>query len=263
MKKIIAVSLASLLGASAFAGGGDLYATKGCQQEYNGYWGIGVGVNYDKNNFKLKEYDVDVTPPSYQFSAKETKSKALGHLFLGYSFYNSDAYSIAVESGMYTNGKEVSKTKVIMLNGAANSVVKGKAQREPAYYLAIKPRYNSGDWWINLTFGAAATSYRIKGYQYDATTLAGAIAANYDETLKDGFMTYGWMLGAGVGMYFTPNWALSLDYDYMNWKKKTSTTHGWYNPKGSLNNYDASGIKDGTASHFVTLNLKNNFNWFS
>lgn len=262
MKRNIALSLVALLSASAsFAGGGDLYATKGCHQEYNGYWGVGAGWNRDNNEFRVEDHSA-FRSSTHKFSAKEAKSTFVGHFFLGYNLYNDAAFSVALESGMYTSGKEVSKTKVVTSNINTVEVTKGKAKREPAYYLALKPRYNSGDWWVNITLGGAATSFRVKANDYNTNLLTGTTLANATYFTKDGFVTYGWMLGAGVGMYFTPNWSLSLDYDYMNWSKESSKTVRRYNA-GSLAFETTSAIKDGSSSHFVTLNLKNNFNWFS
>ena len=262
MKRKLALSLALLGAASAFAGGGDLYATKGCHQEYNGYWGFGAGWNNDNNKYRVEIYD-DGTSVE-KISAKENKSTGVGHFFLGYSFYNDMPYSVAIETGAYTEGKEVSKTGLTtVLAGMPTSVVKIKAERQPAYYLALKPRYNSGDWWVNLTLGAAATSFRVKAYDYTgAATVAQATQANLGFSVRDGFTTYGWMLGAGVGMNFSSNWAVSLDYDYMNWSKESSRTFTSYVAGVRAASYD-SAVRDGSASHFVTLNLKNNFNWFA
>tara|TARA_R110000868_G_scaffold35134_2_gene126132 strand:- start:6130 stop:6927 length:798 start_codon:yes stop_codon:yes gene_type:complete len=265
MKRKIALSLVALLGASAFAGGGhsDLYATKGCQQEYNGYWGFGAGWNRDNSEFKVEEYDV-ATQSSARVSAKENKSAGVGHFFLGYSFYNDMPYSVAVEAGMYTSGKKVSTTK--MVQGSAGVEVSGtakiSAERRPAYYLALKPRYASGDWWVNLTLGAAASTYRVKSDFYNAPTVATSNSSTLEAGTSDGVATYGYMLGAGVGMWFNPSWAVSLDYDYMNMRKESSKTFKNYSA-GAVTSYYKSAIKDGTSSHFVTLNLKNNFNWFA
>jgi len=265
MKRKLALSLALLGAASAFAGGGDLYATKGCHQEYNGYWGFGAGWNSDHNDYRLTDYTAaheGTAAETYKFTAKENKSSGVGHLFLGYSFYNDMPYSVAIEAGAYSKGKEASKTKVVVSDLNNSEVIRGKAERQPAYYLALKPRYNSGDWWVNLTLGAAATSFRVKGDFYNATTVAGATMANLGTATKDGFTTYGWMLGLGVGMWFNPNWAISLDYDYMNWSKESSKTVTGYSA-GVVTSYIDSAVRDGSASHFVTLNLKNNFNWFA
>ena len=267
MKRKIALSLVALMGASAFAGGGhpDLYSTKGCHQEYNGYWGFGAGWNHDNNESAVRFENVmsGSTTVVGKVSADESGSEGVGHLFMGYSFYNDMPYSVAVEAGMYTSGKETSYTRLVdVTNGGTGPAVEVSVERKPAYYLAFKPRYNSGDWWVNVTLGAAATTYRVKGELYDSMTVAGATNANLVAGSSDGFTTYGWMLGAGVGMWFNPNWAVSLDYDYMRWSSESSKTDRDYTA-GVLSSYTSSKVKDGTSSHFVTLNLKNNFNWFA
>jgi len=267
MKKIIAISLVSLFGASAFAGGDarpypDLYVTKSCPQEYNGYWGFGAGWNYDGNKFKNNLYDI-TNNYSSKYSATDHNSTGVGRFFLAYNFYNERGYSLAIESGAYTSGNKTKKIKMTTYStGVSNVALDVSAKRKPAYYLAFKPKFDATTWWANITLGGAATAFQLQSKVYlDVDNVNQVSLDKLDNIYKDGFVTYGWMVGLGAGIWLSPSWALSLDYDYINWANKSAKILKNYSSR-VITQYTETGIKEGSFSHFVTLNFKNNFSWF-
>jgi len=266
MKKRISILLLSLLGNSIFAGGDaapypDLYVTKSCPQEYNGYWGFGAGWNYDSNQYKNNLFNVTDNYSS-KYSAKSHSSKAVGHYFLAYNFYGEMNYSLAVEAGGYSAGESNHKTKMTTYSNKVSDVaLTVSAKRQPAYYLALKPKFEAPIWWANLTLGVAATAFQLKSKVYYVDNVNKVSINTLDNTYEDGFVTYGWMAGVGAGIWLSPSWALSLDYDYINWANESSKIYKKYS-SGTMTSYTVTGVKGGSYSHFVTLNFKNNFSWF-